>query len=224
MKLTEIVTALENKRQTVQNAIDALNVLISLEAEPLPAIALPPPIAALPQLSENTVRLKRAPKVAKAVRKSKSSGAEKTCAKHPGNTEWDGYNGACSKCRREYQTARRLAKGAKPRVSKRERPVAEMRNATESTGNKITEIRKPTAAISASSPVRRRTPEAFTGDELEYSKAITCPKCHTLGTRFSRPEDFNRDTDFWTCLKNGCQVRIAHIVLGVDHAYEPDAA
>jgi hypothetical protein len=42
MKLTEIVTALENKRQTVQNAIDALNVLISLEAAPVPAIELPP--------------------------------------------------------------------------------------------------------------------------------------------------------------------------------------
>lgn len=91
--------------------------------------------------------------------------------------------------------------------------------------HKITEIRKPAAAAAAPpSPLRRRTPEAFTGDELEYSKPITCPKCHAIGTRFSRPEEFNRDTDSWTCLKNGCQVRIAHVVLSVDHAYEPDAA
>jgi hypothetical protein len=94
-------------------------------------------------------------------------------------------------------------------------------------GHKITEIRKPTTGAfpdtSTAQPVRRRQSAEFIGDELEYSKAITCPKCKAP-TRFSRPEEFNRDTDSWTCLKNGCQVRIAHIVLSVDHSYEPDAA
>lgn len=75
----------------------------------------------------------------------------------------------------------------------------------------------------APSPIRRRSSEPI-GDELEYSKPVKCPKCGALETRFSRPEEFSVDTDSWTCLKSGCQVRIAHIVLKVDHSYEPDAA
>lgn len=91
----------------------------------------------------------------------------------------------------------------------------------ESTFRKIADVSKPRPA--APSPIRRRSTGKL-GDELEYSKPIKCPKCGSLAVRFSRPEDFNRDTDSWTCLRNGCQVRISHIVLSVDHSYEPDAA
>lgn len=71
-------------------------------------------------------------------------------------------------------------------------------------------------------PAAEPKPRSEFGDELEYSKPLKCPKCGSLNVRFSRPEEFNRDMDSWTCLKNGCQVRIAHVVLAVDHKYEPE--
>ena len=223
MKLRETFVALQNYKQLVQNAIDSLAILIHADV-PTADIALPPPVVpALPQLSEKIGRLKPAPRLAKRGRKPKTSRDVKECAKHPGNTEWDS-NGACSPCRRDYQTKRRKNK-QRGAVSQSERPVAEMRNtpapAIEPPVRKLAAVPKPPAAVSV--PVRRKRSEKL-GDEVEYSKPITCPKCHAIATRMSRPEDFDVSTDSWTCLKNGCQVRIAHIVLSIDRGYEPDVA
>jgi hypothetical protein len=182
----------------------------------------------LPQLSEKAGQLKRGPKLAKRGRpaKSKSSagGDAKTCRHHPGNTEWDS-SGACSPCRRDYQTKRRKNK-QRGAVSQSERQVAEMRNtpapAIEPPVRQLAAV-PPAPRAAAPVPVRRKRTEKL-GDEVEYSKPITCPKCRAVGTRFSRPEDFDVSTDSWTCLKSGCQVRIAHIVLSIDRGYEPDVA
>jgi len=222
MKLTELVTALEDYKQLVQNVIDPLNALLSANVSAgTPHPALPPPAVTqlpAPQLSEKIGRLKRAIKVAKA------KSGQKVCSEHPG-FERDKQD-RCKQCVRDYAREwARKKKAGKTGATIAERRPAEMRSVPTSKPNEIAGHRprlQPEAG--APSPVKRRTPDAFTGDELEYSKPITCPKCHSLNVRMSRPEDFNRDTDSWTCLKNGCQVRIAHVVLSVDRGWEPDAA
>jgi len=94
-------------------------------------------------------------------------------------------------------------------------------NDYESTFRKIAAASKPRAEAAPKPEVVSPKFRSEFGDELEYSKPITCPKCKAPGVRFSRQEDCDKSTDHWTCLKNGCQVRISHIVLSVDHKYDP---
>jgi hypothetical protein len=51
--------------------------------------------------------------------------------------------------------------------------------------------------------------------EFVWSRKLTCPKCRQ-STRLRRVKTANKETDFWTHLGPGCQVRISHYIIAVD--------
>ncbi len=63
---------------------------------------------------------------------------------------------------------------------------------------------------------------AAVGDELEYSKLLTCSKCRATNVRYSRREDADPAVDSWMC-PSGCTVRISHVLVKVDRNYRPAA-
>ncbi len=233
MKITEIITGLEEYKQIVQDAIESLGTLVSVNTQlgltQVPTIALPPPAVAAPaaaQLPENTERPKLGPKKEgtdkpKAMRGGAKRRGGHGCEKHPDSEA--GTRGRCMQCARDY--AREWARKKKAgKTSVRSQGAAEMRSPSpKAVDDKLSRLADRNRPPAPTVPVPRRRPADFDGDELEYSKVITCSKCHAT-TRYSRPEEFDPLKDSWTCVANGCQVRINLINLAVDRGYEPDAA
>lgn len=221
MKLPEILSALREYRQLIDNAINGLVPLCGANGD-ITVIAstafLPPPAPKKPA----SLKPRREPlRIATREPQQPAAAAElQACTKHPGGKL--NRRGECKRCVQADYAREWARKNKSSRKSRPPKEPTEMRVVPKQTANDADS--KLSQLADANRPKEVAAPRSEFADDLEYSKPVMCPKCRSTNTRFSRPEDVDKATGNWTCLKNGCQVRVSHIVLSVDHKYEPDVA
>lgn len=191
------------------------SVLTDLAATAVPLV-VPRPEPPAQQLSAGTPAQsiqKRKPSSGK-LKTSEEKLKAKSCAKHPGCTEFD-KRGVCRQCQRDYQKAYNKKRAAMTHGAatppRRDRPAH-------------IEVKPPSEdEIDEPEPLEDFGPPAkVEASEFVYSKLISCSKCGASHIRLRRRRDADLAKDYWLHVRSGgqapCQLRISHYNIKIDSA------